>query len=576
MSSEIQEEGQTWTEDVKFYLPSSRKIKKFPVYGGLTSSYSTNSSILDFLISSDGSADISTHLFHLLVSGYNKKCFEVNQICNYIEISIGNTVVQTFYHYDQINALLEVVSSNPSEDYINMYGQKNELENPFISQRKKAEVLRKLRKPQVSGLDANSNYLGKDVNLIAKPPVDRADGTLTNPADVAAAAAFYDRVLRELNANAIDPSIVDSRYGAMGHYYVTDDGNNSTFSSDGIRQLNYGRGLTQNGPVAVEDLVDANSTNKQWITLKFKNVPFLNLKKYLPLRLMGTIKIRLGINQRPERTLKPITGLAISNYPAGAGAYPPTPKIRIHDAVLTLDIITFPEQYWSMMLNKMQNGGITIPIENFSTFNGRLQTGNLQSYVLNEKKLWLNYALFVKYNEADTNADPLKFRYVAPYNHTIQSRDVMTFYPQGKTEKYEVKINSESMTDGYITTYSEEQPLVSLGYLELLKVMKLKYEGPKSELFVPPILNSEWQTDKNILACSFVTGDTFLNDNIIDATDNTQRSSMITFNLQERRELTDGEAVRIKADNYPTHYFALVSFTTVIKIKPNGEVVLIS
>ena len=551
-------EASQYSSSLKTYVENIRKRKVFPVYSGVGSGASESSRIV-FDVVSDQSVDLSSHTIYLKVKGFNvnHQVLRSHSTIDYLRINSGSTVLENIHDYDLLSKMINFLDNSPEKD--SLYNSGAGFYDLGFSKNLKNKLSRDIDFTDVVG------NTGAGVKSLVNSYRDLARG-----ADIDKNGFVMKKLYEQIQNGTNWTTTADDQNGNIERLV----------RSQNI--LNAHLGAMRHGLSSVVEVVPYQPTEAEhnsalavesWISIKLNASGFMNMNKNLPLKIFPQQKltITIGINSRTD---KAVMNLHDWNKPkTGKDS-----KLVVTDAYLQMDEISYPERYWAGVMSEMsRRGGVHMVYNTFATQKGVAQLlSQNHSYVFNERRLYLRYMLMGFFNEENfTNISGLDGmalsganvgQYnIATHNFAPAKPDVLEMWLRDNLAEYDINLNQQSMTDGFVKVYDADRPILSEAYQELEKVSKI-INNNRPQMEVPP---ENYVKDKCLIAVPFSAGfgeadQEELND-IISGVDNTQRTGQIVAKVR-----FTANPVTIK------NYFMCVNYTTIIKLLNSGRIELVS
>lgn len=536
-------------DEAKYTAPqqlkkSTRRRRRFDIYGGLAGGSASLTSRLTFDLVSNETLDLSTLTIWVETTGYNTNHCTVRPKClfDFLEVRSNSTTIESLRHLDELENLHYILNNETDKNDLNNGGW------GFKSGSKDDAVFEAIMTNAKNDGTIEPNS-GDPTNQ--QQPFHSEQGNI------------YSIIQGELEGTSYPDGTA-----TLANHKAGNSDNIKAFNRY-FGQLRYGHPLaymqtgdnTGTNPFAL-DVTDANSganaqlnlnqarANSTYIPYKCKTSGFLNQGKLVPSRLLGKLQLLVGVNADKSKILMVTVPNSVDTFR--------DEQFVIKNAYVTCDEISFDESWWNHTTQQFHNHGMKLAFNTFSTQTGNIVSNN-SSYSFVERKLYLNYFIWTPVDQANQRQalDTRRTKYDTMMRHFCERRrDDGTLV--SRLTDYDILLNGQSHTDGEIVIFDSSRPLLNEAYNELQKVVK----GVNKNDDKMPISMKSYMHDKFMIGALFSPNmNDLMDDDVIDAINNTTRLGDIVLRTK---------GVGMPEPIMP-NYFMATNFTAILHIKGHGH-----
>lgn len=523
---------------------STRRRRRFDIFGGLAGGSASLTSRLTFDLVSNEALDLSTLTVWVECTGYNTNSFTVRpkSLFDFIEIRSNSHTIESIRHLDELENLLYVLSNESDKNDLNNGGW------GFGSRSKDDSIF--------EAIMSNATSRG-EIETVSDDPTNKAQpfhseqGRVSSLVEYELMGVPYPMGMHAEDQhkpnNDPDKKTFNRYFGQLRYgqpLQFTQTGANTGTDPFGLDPANANSGANARLNLAA---ARAHST---YIPYRCKASGFLNQGKLVPMRILKKLQIILGVQPDKAKAM-------MVTVPNSHNTYADE-QLTIKSAYISVDEISFEPSWWQNLESQYSSHGMRLCFNTFSTQTGNI-TSNNSSYSFVERKLYLNYFLWTPVDEAAERRalDARRTNYDSMMRHHWERRRDDGTRESWFTD-YDVLVNGQSNNDGEIVIYDTSRPLMNEAYNELQKVVK----AVNSDDSQMPVSLKAYMRDKFLLGALFSPNMQNLEDeDIIDAIDNTSRLGDIVL--------------RTKGGGNPNpvmpNYFMCCNYTAILHMKSNGH-----
>lgn len=523
---------------------STRRRRRFDIFGGLAGGSASLTSRLTFDLVSNEALDLSTLTFWVEVAGFNTNSYTVRPktLFDFLEIRSNSHTIESLRHLDELENLLHMLSNDTDKNDLNNGGW------GFHNGGKDEAIIEAI----MSNATADGTLADNTDDPTNKvEPFHSEQGKISSivqnelagiPYPIGSETLDQHKTNNDLDTRAYNKYFGQLRYGQPLVY--TQTGNNTGTDPFALNPAN-----TNSGANATLNLQEARSRSTH-IPYRCKASGFLNQGKLVPMRILGKLSIIVGVQPDKSKAL-------MVTVPNSTDTFRDE-QLIIKNCFVTVDEISFEPSWWQNLTNQYHSHGMKIAFNTFSTQTGNIISNN-SSYSFVERKLYLNYFVWTPVNEANQRKalDTRVTNYDSMMRHHSERREANGNRVSWFSD-YDVLINGASNQDGEIAIWDSSRPMLNEAYNEVCKVVKaINHDDSKM-----PISIKSYMRDKFLIASLFSPNMQNIDDeDIIDAIDNTTRLGDIVLR-------TKGGG---RPDPVMPNYFMATNFTAILHMKSNGH-----